>query len=233
MIMVRSSIKILFLFLSLSMPMCPIFWWTESTQANIPVPPHSDNNLFISSQTIAKGSVDARTIVIQGGIISDISKIFDPNNLTTASSTFQMHYFKIIAASLLTSYIWILYQIRYTCLLMKQHNAWCNWKAVTPVTHLQLTAQSELLSQLKIDMYKKYARHAFNHASCDHTATFIQDINAELQVLDTYLNWQQRMQTLACTRLFNFPFETATIEEKKTRLFFLLDFFMTAQAEKL
>lgn len=233
MLISRHNVKIFIFFLLFSTPQRLILLWNEEVTAATVIPPSSNNNICVTTQNITKGPIDARVFINQGGtIVSDLSKLFDPKNMSSTIIAFKTHWCKIIAASIFVSYIYILYQIRYACLLIKEHNAWCNWKSVIPVTHLQLASREELLAQLKIDIYKKYARNGLDKLTCDLTTMFMKDINAELQTFDTYLDWQNRIQTISCNRLFNFPFDVTAIEEKKARLFFIIDLFMVAQAEK-
>ena len=199
--------------------------------ATIDIPlPCDKNGACVAQQYNSWGSIHAPITIIQSDAIADISKIFNPKNI---SNIFQSHWLKIIIGTTVASYIWILYQIRFTCLLIKQHNSWCNWKSVIPLNHLQLSDHEDLFSQLKFDIGKKYAQQNILHARCDFATVFIQDVHAELNNLNTYLNWYETIQTIYCSRFFNFPFDCATIEDKKARLHFILDLFMTTQAKKI
>lgn len=175
-------------------------------------------------------STHAPITIIQNSAIDDISKILHPTKLF---SKLHAHWGKIALGTIFVSYIWVLYQIRFTCLLIKQHNAWCNWKAVVPLHHLQISLREDLLVQLKFDIGKKYATQNLGYARYDVSTFFIQDIHTELENLNTYLKWYEIAHKIYCTRFFNFPFDIQNIEEKKARLHFILDLFMTSQAEKL
>jgi hypothetical protein len=193
------------------------------------IPPNSSAP-FVAQQYNSWGPIHAPITIIQGGIITDLEKIL---NRASISKTLKSHWIKICIGTAVASYVWILYQIRFTCLLIKQHNSWCNWKSVIPINHLRLTNPADLLGQLKFDIGKKYAQEHIHHARCDVATIFIQDIHAELANLNTYLKLYETIQQAHCTRFFNFPFDVASIEEKKTRLYLILDLFMTSQTEKI
>ena len=145
------------------------------------------------------------------------------------SSTYdsmRSHPYACLAAVLIASYAWINYQIRKTNNLLKEHDAWCNWKSIVPLAHLQLANAQDLLTQLKIDLYKKYALIASNASTCDYTNMFINDIKNELALLNNYIYWYELTNTIKCYRLFYFSYDISAVQEKKTRLLFMLDFFM-------
>lgn len=201
------------------------------TTAFIEIPEKFDPlNTCIAQTNSSWGDVHSPITIIQHSVITDFSKGF---NRSIILESLKSHWGKICIGTFFASYIWILYQIRFTCLLMKQHNAWCNWKNVVPLHHLQLSAHQDLMTQLKFDIGKKYSQKNIHHARCDLSTLFIHDIHEELATFQTYLKWQETIQSLYCSRFFHFPFNPTIIEEKITRLHFILDLFVTSQAEKM
>ena len=150
-------------------------------------------------------------------------------NATTSSIL--SHQKTIFATLIFSSYVWINYQLRQTNQLLQEHNSWCNWKSSVPLAHLQLTDGQELLEQLKIDFYKKYALKNDDIATCNYILLFVNDIKHEMKLLDNYFYWQKLIKTIWCQKLFYFPCDISVIEEKKTRLLFIFDFFMKWYSE--
>lgn len=148
------------------------------------------------------------------------------NFFSSPYDSIRSHPYLCILATLMASYAWINYQIRKTKILLQEHDAWCNWKSMVPLAHLQLTNGQDLLTQLKIDLYKKYALITSHASTCDYTSMFISDIKNELALLNNYIYWYELTSTIKCCRLFCFGYDLAAIQEKKTRLLFILDFFM-------
>ncbi|MBP6892207.1 hypothetical protein KBB68_01360 [Candidatus Babeliales bacterium] len=198
--------------------------------ATIEVLKQEDSTPCIAQQYNSWGPIHAPITIVQNSVIGDMEKILNP---TTLLSCFKSHWFKITAGTILTIYLWILYQIRFTCLLIKQHDAWCNWKSIVPITHLQLATHEDLVGQLKKDIFKKYAHNYYQNTVHGFLTLFIQEIQQELILLDTYLKWQNIIEMISCSKFFNFPFTITTIEEKKARLHFLLEIFATQQTEKI
>lgn len=145
---------------------------------------------------------------------------------TATYDSIRSHPYACMLVVLTASYALINYQICKTNHLLQEYDAWCNWKSVIPLTHLQLTCGQDLLAQLKIDFYKKYALIASNASSCDYTNMFISDIKNELILLNNYIYWYELTNSIKCSRLFYFKYDISVIQDKKTRLLFILDFFM-------
>jgi hypothetical protein len=149
----------------------------------------------------------------------------------SAATSITAHPKTIFATLVFSSYVWINYQLRQTNQLLQEHNSWCNWKSSVPLAHLQLTDGQELLEQLKIDFYKKYALKTDDIDSCNYILLFVNDIKHELKLLENYACWQKLLKTIWCQKLFYFPCDLTVIEEKKTRLLFIFDFFMKWYSE--
>lgn len=193
--------------------------------------------VMVVTNNCGHGNTDARFTIVQQSKIPDLSKIFDTTTITAymnaGQKAIQNHYGKIIAGTICSVYCWILYQIRQTNILIKQQKTWCNWKAIIPLSQLQSYAQQELFMQLKADIYKKYVHSTYAHTNNHYVALFIQDIKSELATFDAYIDWYHFTQNVFISRFFNFSFDPAAIEEKKARLYFLLDILTTNQTEKM
>ncbi len=187
------------------------------------------------------GNTDARFAIMQRSIIPDISKIFDRASVVGYINTrvhqsktiIENNYGKMIVGALFGCYVWILYQIRKTNMLIKQHDAWCNWKAIVSLLQMQCNAQQELFMQLKLDICKKYGPSSYANNSTHCIDLFVYDIKQELAVFDAYLDWYNFVQKTMISRFFNFSFDVVAIEEKKARLYFLLDLLMIHQAQNI
>ena len=136
------------------------------------------------------------------------------------------HPYLCAAAICLTGYAAINYKLCCITELLEDHASWSNWKSGVSLTHLQLTNPQELMTQLKTDLYKKYAMHSSNIFTCDYTNLFIHDLKQELASIESFIYWYQVTKKIKCSSLFYVYFDMQTIQEKKVRLLFLLDFFM-------
>ena len=137
----------------------------------------------------------------------------------------------IIAATLATTYSWMLYHIKQTEKMISNCDSWCNWKAVVPTTHLILSLPQDLRQQLKIDLHKKYALLSNDVSASNLTMMFINEIKEEISQLNQYLQIHKLATQIWCSRLFWFQYDCNFIEEKKNRLLFVLDLFMASYAQ--
>lgn len=148
------------------------------------------------------------------------------NFLNQQKKSIVTHPYLCAATICLASYVAINYNLYCITTCLEEHSSWANWKAGVSLTQLQLTNPQELMNQLKTDLYKKYALHSPNIFNCDYTNLFVHDLHKELKYIESYLYWYQITQKIRCSALFHVPFDIQTMQEKKARLLFLLDFFM-------
>ncbi len=220
------------------------FW--GGTEAEVSIPPAGDGSILsLITTNTGRGNTNTTLTVVQGGKTPDLSKFFDGISISTHMKNsyeciktqsydfIKNNYGKIIISTALTTYLWILYQIHQTSLLIKERTAWCNWKAIMPLSHLQSTPCEELTAQLKITIYRKYGRSTNECNTSNYVALFLNDIKSELEIFNTYLDWYNFTQNTFSGKFFNFPFDIVTIEEKKARIYFILDIFMIQQSEKI
>lgn len=154
-------------------------------------------------------------------------RLMDPeemiNRCQTVSNFCKDHCIEVTALALLSSYVWITFQIQKTSALLQDTDAWCNWQSNASIFDLKMQSKQELLNQFKKDFHAKYIKNAASPSSCDFMTLFVTDIKNELLQLDTYTKWYQRTEKVFCNKLFDFLYDIACIEEKKVRLFFIID----------
>ncbi|OGB86295.1 hypothetical protein A3J41_01720 [candidate division TM6 bacterium RIFCSPHIGHO2_12_FULL_38_8] len=225
------NIKFFIVLLFLPAICCSWPWSNDPVNTNIKYPPYGDPIVVNIQSPYSTGTTNAHVAIGHKSIFPPIPKMPDRTTLSNywniSYKTFKNNIFKITLGTIFASYAWIAYQIRQTNLLIKKHDAWCNWKSVVPITHLQLATQEDLLAQLKIDLYKKYSLAASNASTCDYTFMFVNEIKNEMALFDAYLRWLHMIKAISCNRFFHFSHDETVIEEKKARLLFLLDLFMT------
>jgi hypothetical protein len=228
----RLRLKILILFLSIPIAFeCGIWPWSDedvTMQTGLPI--GRDPISIVIASPYAHGTTDARFSIVQNSLFPPMPNLPDPKIINgywnSSSQWVKDHALEISTVAAVLGYGFVLYQIRKAKLLISNHDAWCNWKSVVPLSHLQNATQQDLLSQLKIDLYKKYALTQENASTCDYTMLFLNDIKNEIVLFDLYLNWYRATKTVACDKLFWFSYDLSIIESKKARLFFILDLFM-------
>ena len=142
------------------------------------------------------------------------------------------HRWKLCVATFVASYSLILYRAKQAESLLQEHDAWCNWKAAVPMAHLMTSNGQDLLQQLKIDFYKKYALTSAAISTCKFADLFINDIKYELKLLENYAFWQTITKRIWCNKLFFFQYDANIIAEKKARILFILDLFMAHYAKE-
>ena len=154
------NIKFFIVLLFLPAICCSWPWSNDPVNTNIKYPPYGDPIVVNIQSPYSTGTTNAHVAIGHKSIFPPIPKMPDRTTLSNywniSYKTFKNNIFKITLGTIFASYAWIAYQIRQTNLLIKKHDAWCNWKSVVPITHLQLATQEDLLAQLKIDLYKKY-----------------------------------------------------------------------------
>lgn len=232
--MLKSRVMVKFLILFLSIPTvfeCGIWPWSDDdVNVRTGMPTGRDPILINILAPYSKGTTDARFSIVQNSLFPSMPNLPDPKIIhgywNSSCQFLKNHYFEISATTVFASYGLILYQIRKAKLLNHDHQAWCNWKSVVPLSHLQNATQQDLLSQLRIDLYKKYALTQENASTCDYTMLFLNDIKNEIALFDLYLGWYRTTKALSCDKLFWFSYDATVIEAKKARLFFILDLFM-------
>jgi hypothetical protein len=225
----RLNIKFL-IFFTLFPTMSYPFWPFSDEDTSVITEIPKDGFAITIATPYSTGPNDNRIVINNRSLFPPLPKMPDQETMTAywnlSCKTLKNNAFKITAATILAIYAWIFYQIRQTNSLIKKHDAWCNWKSIVPLAHLQLASKEDLLTQLKIDLYKKYALACSNASTCDYTFMFIDELKSEIALFDVYLHWLSVTQTIWCDKLFYFSHDATAIEEKKARLFFLLDLFM-------
>ena len=204
-----------------------------STYTDTP-PPLVQNFNFGPTGTTIGNSNSNQNAAIQTKIENDstLLKLFE-KNVDLLNNYFNQqkrnvlaHPYLCTAAFFLACYATINYKLCCITKKLEDHASWSNWKSGVSLTHLQLTNPQELMTQLKTDLYKKYALHSSNILTCDYTNLFVHDLKQELASIESYIYWYQIIEKMKCFSLFYIHDNMQIIQEKKVRLLFLLDFFM-------
>lgn len=161
------------------------------------------------------------------------SKLLDPeeivNRCKIAGNFCTDHVLEISGLFVLSSYVWIRYQIQQTNVLFKNVDAWCNWQSNISIPDLKLQSEQDLFQQLKIDIEAKYFKikkdtsENTKRAMFDYIDLLMRDITLEFEQLNTYKKWYERTRAIYCNTMFNFYYDLAVIQEKQERLLLIIN----------
>lgn len=187
-------------------------------------------NVHLNSQSISSATATSP-------IPSTLQPFYDQiQNINKSSqSCFKIlldHKYKNMLCLLGIIYGYLHYQLSAADKLIKQQSSWCNWKQTVQLQHLVSTPYQEVMPQLLQDIQKKYFL-AHKQLSSDAFDTFIQDTSHEIAILQQHIKIQSYIKSCYCSQLFYFALDPDMIQEKITRLQWLLDLFATWKTKEL
>lgn len=150
-------------------------------------------------------------------------------------NSIRQHKYKIYAATIGASYLYLQYQLHIVHTLLEDPTSWCNWKEIVSLQHLACAPHQDLIPELLADIQKKYLVLSKQNTQINKTAPFNQFINnvsLELTLLQQYATIQEWATFCCISKLFSFSYKKSMIQEKINRLHIMLDIFVTWQIKE-
>ena len=126
-----------------------------------------------------------------------------------------------------------LYYISYTAhVLLDNKGSWCNWKEAISLPRLMGTSYHEIMPELILAIQKKYL-FADTKSSHGVMNCFISDLKKEISSLEKQATIQKFTESCYLSQLLPCKDKLSIIQEKITRLHWLLDLFATWQTKEI
>lgn len=129
------------------------------------------------------------------------------------------------------AYLW--YQLYDARALLKDQQAWCNWKDHIDIDRFLLCNHNEMSKELLLDIQERYINNQNPSDYIVPLVSFLAIIEKEKQALETYLWWSKKFITSYAR--FIFPIDNECIKlasQALTRLKCIKKIFVTCLAER-